>query len=103
MLPAKSVSPAMSSLERSKVQADRALRVPGRVQHLGGIAVETDDEPVAKNLIGRRGFRRCNSEPAGLLFHHLQQRQVVFVEQDWRAGKPLELERAAHVVDVARE
>ncbi len=42
----------------------------------------------------------CDAEPGGLLGHDLQLGQIVFVEEDGRAGEALELERAADVVDV---
>ena len=41
-------------LERGKVEADRALGVAGRVEHLGGIAFQADDQAVGQALVGRR-------------------------------------------------
>ena len=87
-------------LERGKMQADGALGVAGGVEHLGGVVFEADGCAVGQGSIGRRGLRGGNAQPFGLLLHHLEQGQVVFIQKDGGAGEPLQLERAAHVVDV---
>ena len=83
------------------MQADRALGVAGRVKHLRGVALQADRLAVGEALVGRSGFRRGDADPFGLLLHHVEQRQVVFVQVDRRAGEALELERSADVVDVS--
>lgn len=87
-------------LQRHKMEANGPLRVTGRVKDLGWVAFESDDLTIFQIRVWRRGFRRLHSEPGGLCFHHLQLRQVRFVQEDWRAGKTLELEGAADVVNV---
>ena len=41
-----------------------------------------------------------DTDPGGLVGHHLEQGKVVFVEKDGGAGEGLEFERATDVVDV---
>ena len=72
----------------------------GGVEDLGGVAVEADAAAVGEGFVGRGGVGRRNAEPGGLNRHHLKQGQIVFVEEDGRAGECFELERAADVVDV---
>ena len=82
------------------MEADRALGVAGSVQDLGRVAVEANDLAVGEAFVGRGGFGCVNAEPGCLSSHHLQQRQVVFVEENGSAGKALELERSTDVVNV---
>jgi len=87
-------------LERGKVEADRALRVAGGVDDLGRVVFQTHARTVGQALVGRSDLGRCDSQPACLLIHHHEQRQVIFVQENRRAGKPLELESTTHMVDV---
>ncbi len=48
----------------------------------------------------RDGLRRAHADPGRLHIQHLQQRVVVLVEQNGRAGQALQLHGAAHMVDV---
>jgi hypothetical protein len=82
------------------VQADRSLGVAGSVKHLRGKALETHNQTVCRPSSGCAVSGVATAQPRGLLLHHLQQRQVVLVEEDRRAGEAFELERAADVVDV---
>ena len=88
-------------LERGKVETDGALGVAGGVKHLCGAGFQAYALAVGEGFVGRSCFRGCDAQPGGLLVHDFQLRQIVFVEQDGRAGEALELEGAADVVDVA--
>ena len=101
MLPAKSVSPATSSLSGAKWRQTEPWVCPGVCRTLGGIALEPDgpaivpgSRPAAPSLASPRPA----SWPAP---HHFELRQIAFVQLDGRAGEPLQLERAADVVDMA--
>ena len=87
-------------LERGKVQADRALGMAGSVDDLGGVALQAHNLAIGQAFIRRRGLRRRNADPGGLHLHRLEKRPVVFIQKNGRAGQLLELESAAHVVDV---
>src|SRR5271157_3498523 len=50
-------------LERGKVQADRALRVPGSVDDLSWVASQTHNLAIGQAFIRRRGLRRRNADP----------------------------------------
>ena len=77
-------------LERSEVQTHGALRVARRMDHRSGVAGEAYRLAVDQALVGRRGVRwGGQAEPSGLLVHHGEQGQIVFVEQNRRAGKAL--------------
>src|SRR5271165_678056 len=86
--------------ERSKVQADRALCVARGMNHLRGERGKANNLAVAERFVRRGGLRGRNTKPTGLLLHDLDLGQVVLIEQDGRARQPLELERAAYMVDV---
>lgn len=87
-------------LERQEMEADRALRVSGRVEHLGWVGRKADLHSVGEALVWRGGFRGRDAQPRGLLSHHLEQGQVIFVEQNGSAGETLEAERSSNVVDM---
>ena len=92
--------PGNDHLERHEVQAHRTLRVAGGVDHLGRVGFEADLLTVDQAFIGRRGLGGGDSEPGSLLVHHLEQRKIIFVEENWRAGEAFELECTAHVIDM---
>ena len=101
MLPAKSVSPATSSLSGAKWRQTEPWVWPGVCKHLGGIVLEAHDcRPSVRLSSGGATSGRPMPSHAAWAVHHFEQRQVVFVEEDGRAGEALELERAADVVDV---
>src|SRR6478736_7478497 len=87
-------------LERLEMEAYRALRVPGSVEYLGGVAVESNAAAFGQGFVGWGGVRRRNADPGCLGRHHGKQWQIVFVEIDGCAGECFELERAAHVVNM---
>ncbi len=87
-------------IEWSEVQADAALGVAGGVNDLGWIGVQADFEAVLEAGVGGLGFRGVDAYPTGLNFHHLQERDVVFIEEDGCSGEAFELECSADVVDV---
>ena len=87
-------------LHGREVEANAALGVAGRVQDCGRVAVEADAHAVGEAGVRWRGLGSGGTEPGGLLFHHGEQRQVIFIEQDGRAGEALETQRSADVVNV---
>lgn len=87
-------------LKRRKVEANGSLSVTRSVDNLGWVVGEADSQAIGEGLVGRSGFWSGDAKPGCLLVHHLEQRQVVFVEVDGGAGKALEPESAANVVDV---
>ncbi len=88
-------------IERNEVQADGALGVAGGVEDLSRIGVEADLLAVGEGFVWRSGFRSGDAKPGRLLVHDVELLEVRFVHENRRAGKALELERAADVVDVA--
>jgi len=86
--------------ERNEVKADGALGVTWGVDDLGWVAGEADLLAVREALVWQSGFRGGDAEPGGLLVHHGEEGQVVFVEENGRSGDALELERAADMIDV---
>lgn len=86
--------------ERKKVEADGALRVARGVENLGGVGVEAHAHSFHQALVGRGRLRGLNAQPRGLRAHHLEERQVILVQQDRGTGEAFELDRAAHVVNV---
>jgi hypothetical protein len=75
--------------------------VAGGVDDLGRVAWQADHQAVIERLV-RRCNRGCRNADSGRLFvHHGQQFKVVLVQQDGCAGNAFDLERPAHVVDVA--
>jgi hypothetical protein len=87
-------------LERNEVKTDRALRVAGGVDNLGRNAIEADTFGVGEGLIGRSGGGDGHADPAGLLRHHLEQGEIVLIEENGSTREALELERATDVVNV---
>jgi hypothetical protein len=88
-------------LERLEMKTNRTLGVTRCVQHFSGVAIETDPQAIGEAYVGSGHIRRGNADPRGLLLHHLEKREIVFVEKDGSSGEVLQLERAADVVDVA--
>jgi hypothetical protein len=88
-------------LERLEMKTNRTLGVAGRVQNFSGVAIETDTQAIGEAYVGCGHIRRWNADPCRLFLHHLEKREVIFVEKDGSAGEVLQLERAADVVDVA--
>lgn len=72
----------------------------GGMEHRGWVAVEPDGLTLDELFIGRGGFWGFNSEPGGLGSHHLEERQVILIEEDGSASEALEGQGAADVVDV---
>ena len=99
MLPANSVSPAISFFSSRKVEADAAFGVAGRVHHIGlqDPAVTVSACPRLWSISTLPGG---HPQPRRLHIQHLQQRIVVLVEQDGRAGDRAQLHGPAHVIDV---
>jgi hypothetical protein len=87
-------------LEGGEVEADGALGVAGRVEHLGRETGKAHGRAFGQRDIGRTGFRRLDAEPFCLLIHDAELFEVFLVHIDWRAGEPFELERATDVVDM---
>src|SRR5580658_174141 len=71
------------------------------VDDLGRVMLQTDDKTLGERRVWRGNRRGGNTYPGCLLFHHGQQFEIVLIEQNGRAGESLELERSAHVIDVA--
>ena len=55
---------------------------------------------VVEGVVGRADFGGGTPEPAGLDVHHLDQREVVLVVEDGRAGEGLEARGPGDVIDV---
>ena len=62
---------------------------------------QADGLPVHESIVGLGRLRRFHAEPRRLHSHHFKLRQVIFVQINGRAREPLQLERPAHVVDMA--
>ncbi len=86
--------------ERDEVKADGTLSMAGGMENRGGVTVEPDALPLEELFIGRGGFRGFNSEPGSLGRHHLEEWQVVFIEEDGGASEAFEGQSATDVVDV---
>jgi len=87
-------------IQRGEVKADAALGVTWGVDDLGREVFEADFEAFIEARVGGFGFRGFDAEPTGLLVHHFEQGQVVFIQQDGRAGEALEAERASDMVNM---
>ncbi len=71
MLPAKSVSPAMRSLSGAKCRQIEPWVWPGVCRHLGGVMFQAYGRAIGQGSVGWRGLRGGNTQPFGLLRHHL--------------------------------
>ena len=87
-------------VERREMQAYAALGVAWSVNHLGWIVYEANLERVVEACVGGFGLWRFDSQPASLNIHHLEQRQVILIEQNRRSDEAFQLECSADVVDV---
>jgi hypothetical protein len=88
-------------LERLEMKTNRTLGVTGRVQNFSGVAIETDTQAIGEAYIWCGHIRGWNADPCRLFLHHLEKREIIFVEKDGSAGEVLQFERTADVVDVA--
>ena len=88
-------------LLQRKVEADAALGVSRRMNHVRGERARLDRVRLSDALIDLDLARIFHSDPRGLHIQHLQQGIVVLVEQDGRAGGGPQLHRSAHVIDVS--
>jgi hypothetical protein len=86
--------------ERGEMQTDGTLSVSGGVDDLGGVVFEAYAAAVGQGFIGRSGFGCFDAEPGCLGGHHLEERKVCLIQVDWGAGKGLEFEGTADMVDV---
>ncbi len=84
----------------AKQHANTALGVAGRVQDLAAQRGQANDEAVLGACIRRRHRRRSHAEPPSLHLHHAEQHKVGLVQQDGCAGRLLEGERSADMVDM---
>ena len=87
--------------ERNEVEADGALGMPGGVNDQGWVGIEANLLSVEKALVRGCSVWRGDAEPFGLLIHHLEQREVVFVEENGGACEVLQFECPSDVVDVS--
>ena len=55
---------------------------------------------IANTRLDGNRARRSHAQPRSLHVEHLQQRIVILIEQDRRAGQRPQLHRSAHVIDV---
>jgi len=85
---------------RFKIEADAAFGVAGSVQDLGGVRSGRDAVAGRDAAVNFDFARRGHADPRGLHIEHLQQRIVVLVEQDGRAGGGTEFHGSADVVNV---
>ena len=83
------------------MKTNRTLGVTRCVQDFSRVAIETDAEAIIEAYVGSGHIGCGDADPRCLLLHHLEEREIVLVEKDGSAGKVLQLERAADVVDVA--
>lgn len=88
-------------LERLEMKTNRTLGVTRRVQHFGGVAIETDTQPIGEAYVGSGHIGCWNADPRRLLLHHFEKREIILVEKDGSAGEMLQLECAADMIDVA--
>ena len=91
-----------------EIEADAALGVAWGVEDAAGegwcfVADGSDGDELAvvEGVVGRADFRGCHAEPSCLDVHHLDQREVVLVVEDGRAGEGLEAGCTGDVVDVS--
>lgn len=73
----------------------------GSVDDLGGIVFETDVLAVIERLVRRGGLGSFYAEPRGLRGHHLQEGQIILIEENGCAGEGFKFERAANMIDVS--
>src|SRR5512146_2504036 len=71
-----------------------------RVQYSGRIVLQPHGLPVNQSAIWWRRLRGVDAEPCRLRSDQVEERQVILVQVDGRAGKTLEPERCTDVVDV---
>jgi len=76
---------------RGEVKADGALGVAGSVDDLGRIVLKPDVAAVGEHFVGRRCLWSLDAEPGCLRGHHLEQREITFVQVDWCSGEGLQL------------
>jgi hypothetical protein len=62
--------------------------------------LESHGLPLKQATVWGGRFRSAYAEPGRLRPHHLEQRQIAFIQVDGRAGQPLQPECAANVVDM---
>ncbi len=87
-------------LQRREIKTDGTLGVTWSVDNSGGVVVEADMTSIRETFVGRSGFRGFDAQPGCLSRHHMEERKVIFVEEDRRSGEGFELECAANVIDV---
>ena len=95
----ESVSRQKESVVR-EVEADRALRVAGRVEDGAGEAGDGDDLAIVESVVGWVDGWDGYVEPPSLNVHHFYERQVVLVVKNGGPSEPLEAVGASDVVDV---
>ena len=83
-----------------EIQADAALGVTRRMQNFRNQATRADLVARAEAGVDHDLFRRAHADPSGLHGQHLQQGIIVLVQQNRRAGQPLQLGRSTHVINV---
>src|ERR1700674_1370771 len=83
------------------MEADRSLGVSWGVKNLGGKSIEPDREAVSKVGVRWRHLRGGSANPSRLLIHHLEERQVILIQQDRRTGEAFEADCAANVIDMS--
>lgn len=88
-------------LERREMKTNRALGVTGRVQDFSGVAIETDAKAILEAYVGSGHIGCRDADPCRLILHHLEKGEVIFVEEDGSAREVLQLECAAHMVNMA--
>jgi hypothetical protein len=93
--------PRYQQIERNEVEANRTLGVPRRVQYLGTVMLQSHRLPIDEAAVRGSCLRYTHSQPCCLRAHHLEQRKIVFVQVNWRPGKPLQSERPTNVIDMS--
>ena len=100
MLRANSVSPAISNFSAGKYRQTLPSVWPG-VWRTFAVRLPACSESPSAMLASIVNFAwRGHAEPRSLHVEHLQQRVVILIEQDRRAGQRAQLHRSADVIDV---
>ena len=86
---------------RREIEADAALGVAWGEEDAAGDIGDGYELAVVEGVVGRVDFGGGAAEPSGLDVHHLDQREVVLVVEDGRAGEGLETRGTCDVVDVS--
>ena len=83
-----------------KVQTDAPLRVAWSMKNVSEVVGDAYHHAFFGARVGWSDVGRDHSQPARLHVHHLQQRQIVFIQQNGGSGRLLKLDRSTYMIDM---